>query len=597
MSRVVQIQWTVKVPPDRGPLCREESEVLVGDSLSLEQGADSLLQSIQGDSKGIDIKRKFQAMTVLKDVSTQDVTDRVLAEISAISTDAIICVDSAQRIIFFNEGAESIFGYMAEEVMGQPLELLIPRRFRPSHGDHVRQFGKSSVRARKMGERGQIVGLRKDGEEFPADAAIAHLSHNGQIVFSVVLRDVTERKQAHEVQQFLAEAGETLASSLGSDDTNRNVTRLAVPRLADACVVHLFNAGQFKGVSVSHVDPARGLALHRKRTEHPVDASGIHPVAQAIRALRTISWTRDESPDDDLVVPELTDIFATIPSAAIATPLIARGQLLGVMALYRERGYYDRGDVFLAEELSRRAALAMDNARLYDLVQTGIRARDDMIGIVSHDLRNPVNAVKMLTGVMLNRDHEESLPVEMVEHVSLIRQAAEQMDSLIRDLLDVTRVEAGRLVVAPERQNTEELLSDALRTLAPVAREKALTIRLTAPDDIPDVLADNARIRQAFSNLVGNAVKFSVPGTEITVRVAVLEQEVLFSVTDKGQGMTPDQLSHAFDRFWQSSRTDRQGAGLGLAITKGIIEAHDGRIWAESVPGEGSTFYFTLPAA
>ena len=171
------------------------------------------------------------------------------------------------------------------------------------------------------------------------------------------------------------------------------------------------------------------------------------------------------------------------------------------------------------------------------------------------------------------------------------------MDSLIRDLLDVTRVEAGRLVVAPEQQNTEELLSDALRTLAPVAREKALTIRLTAPDDIPDVLADNARIRQAFSNLVGNAVKFSVPGTEITVRVAVLEQEVLFSVSDKGQGMTPDQLSHAFDRFWQSSRTDRQGAGLGLAITKGIIEAHNGRIWAESVPGEGSTFYFTLPAA
>ena len=93
---------------------------------------------------------------------------------------------------------------------------------------------------------------------FPADAAIAHLSHNGQIVYSVVLRDVTERKQAHEVQQFLAEAGETLSSSLGSDDTHRNVTRLAVPRLADACVVHLFNAGQFKGVAVSHVDPARG---------------------------------------------------------------------------------------------------------------------------------------------------------------------------------------------------------------------------------------------------------------------------------------------------------------------------------------------------
>jgi signal transduction histidine kinase len=171
------------------------------------------------------------------------------------------------------------------------------------------------------------------------------------------------------------------------------------------------------------------------------------------------------------------------------------------------------------------------------------------------------------------------------------------MDSLIRDLLDVTRVEAGRLAVNSHRENTEELLSDALRTLAPVAAEKSLTIRLTAPDDLPDVIADRERIAQALSNLIGNAVKFSPPTGEIIVRVAVLESEIVISVTDTGRGMTPDQLAHAFDRFWQSSRTDRQGAGLGLAITKGIIEAHGGRIWVESTPGSGSTFYFTLHIA
>jgi signal transduction histidine kinase len=203
----------------------------------------------------------------------------------------------------------------------------------------------------------------------------------------------------------------------------------------------------------------------------------------------------------------------------------------------------------------------------------------------------------MLTGVMLDRQPHQQLSTEMGNYASVIRQAAEQMDGLIQDLLDVTRVEAGRLAVNVQTENTEEMLSDTLRTLAPVAAEKKINLRLSAPDDLPDVLADGERFGQAISNLVGNAVKFSEPGSEITVRVAVLDKELLFSVSDKGHGMTAEQLSHAFDRFWQSSRTDRQGAGLGLAITKGIVEAHGGRIWAESSAGFGSTFYFTLPVS
>lgn len=531
--------------------------------------------------------------------SREIMTDAILAGIVTISADAVICVDASQTIIFFNEGAESIFGYRADEVMSQPLEMLIPERYRASHSSHVRDFGRSKVKARRMGERGQILGLRKNGEEFPAEAAISHLGEADQSVYSVVLRDVTDRRRAHETQRFLAEAGETLASSLGAEQTLRNVAKLAVPRLADACIVHSFHDGKFYGVAVSHIDPARAAKLERERTEHPVDPSGDHPVAEVIRALHPIVWGGpDTGPDmPESARPDLTDIFSKIPAAGIIMPLSARDQLLGVIALYREKARYDRNDLFLAEELARRAAVAMDNARLHDLVRTGIQARDDMIGIVSHDLRNPVNAVKMLTGAMLHRQREEPLTAEMADYASVIRQAALQMDELIRDLLDVTRVEAGRLAVDLKRENTEELLSDALRTLAPVTNQKSISLRLNAPDDLPDVMADRERIAQAISNLVGNAVKFSPAGGEIIVRVAMLNGEILFSVTDKGQGMTAEQLSHAFDRFWQSSRTDRQGAGLGLAITKGIIEAHGGRIWAESSPASGSTFYFTLLTA
>jgi signal transduction histidine kinase len=450
-----------------------------------------------------------------------------------------------------------------------------------------------------MGERGQILGLRKNGEEFPAEAAISHLGAEPEKIYSVVLRDVTERRRAHETQSFLAEAGETLASTLGHEETLRNIAHLAVPRLADACVVHAFHGGQFHGVAVEHVDKERAVDLAQRRAEHPIDVAGDHPVAEVIRTVRPIVWSQSKAAvaQREASFTELSDIFDAPPAAGIIMPLLARGQLLGVLGLYREKGSYDNNDLFLAEELARRGAIALDNARLYDLVNVGIRARDDMIGIVSHDLRNPVNAVKMLTGVMLDRRGQEPLSTEMGNYASVIRQAAEQMDELIQDLLDVTRVEAGKLAVTLKSVNTEEILSDILRTLAPVAAEKKIALRLNAPDDLPNVLADRERFSQAISNLVGNAVKFSQPGGEITVRVAVLDKEFLFSVSDKGQGMTAEQLSHAFDRFWQSSRTDRQGAGLGLAITKGIVDAHGGRIWAESSPGAGSTFYFTLPIA
>jgi len=536
-------------------------------------------------------------MTESSGPSAVTIADSILAGIVTISADAIICVDQSQKIIFFNEGAETIFGYKADEIMYQPLERLIPDRYRSTHANQVRQFGASEMRARRMGERGQILGLRRNGEEFPAEAAISHLGSGSDTVYSVVLRDVTERRRAHETQEILAQAGERLASSLGADETLRNVSRIAVPRLADACIVHSYHGGQFHGVAVAHIDSQREAELQKRRSEHPIDIMGDHPVAEVIRSGQTSSWTRSDESGRGNIADELDDIFDAPPAAGIISPLVARGQLLGVMALYRQQGSYGNNDLFLAEELARRAALAVDNARLYDQVNAGIQARDDMIGIVSHDLRNPVNAVRMLTGVMLDRQGDDPLPPQVAEYASVIRQATEQMDELIRDLLDVTRIEAGRLAVKREKENTEELLSDALRTLAPVAAQKSIALRLKAPDDLPDVMADRERIAQALSNLIGNAVKFSPSHGEIIVRVAVLETELVISVSDVGQGMTPEQLAHAFDRFWQSSRTDRQGAGLGLAITKGIVEAHGGRIWAESSPGSGSTFYFTLPIA
>ena len=528
------------------------------------------------------------------------ITDAVLAGIAVISADAIICIDETQRITFFNEGAEQIFGYSRSEAIGQPVELLIPTRFRAAHHGHVENFGRSSIKARRMGERNEISGLRKNGEEFPAEAAISRLGSGQSGVYSVVLRDITLRRRAEQHQRFLAEAGEILASSLGPGETIRSVARIAVPALGDAAIVSVFNSGTLRGVATAHVDPSRAEDLQLLREDSPLDLRGSHPAAEVIRTGRSLSI-----PDSKTAAPGLASflsdagaIFADAPvSSALVLPLVARGQLLGVMELYTLQRTLDPDELILAEELSRRAALAIDNARLHEQVTLGVRARDDIIGIVSHDLRNPVNAVKMLTGAILGTERSSPLPLDVIEYSTIIRQAALQMDSLIRDLLDVTRIEAGRLRVETVSTDVTELLNDALGTLNPVASGKSIELRLFTEDSLPTVSADRERIRQVLSNLIGNSVKFSPPGSVIDLRAERRDNEVVVSVRDEGPGMNEEQLSHAFDRFWQSRRTDREGAGLGLTITRGIVEAHGGKIWAETKVGEGSTFSFTLKKA
>ena len=361
----------------------------------------------------------------------QRLTQFLLADIIGISADAIICIDAEQNITLFNDGAERIFGWAAEEIMGKSLDLLLPDRARGIHAKHVERFGKSSDRARKMGQRQEISGIRKNGEEFPAEAAIAKVHMGDTVVFSVVLRDITEQ-----------------------------------------------------------------MELHKR-------------------------------------------------------------------------------------------------------LQRAVRARDDTVGVVAHDLRNPVSAVKMLASAVLNRATDEELTAESAEQVRLIRDAALQMDRLIQDLLDITRVETGSLGISPQPVTTVALLEGALRTLRPLVEEARLSLKEDLPSSLPQVHADPERIGQVLSNLIGNAIKFTPPGGQITVSAAEDRDKVRVSVRDTGNGIVAEQLPHIFDRFWQAPQPAirSRGAGLGLPIARGIVTAHGGDIWVESAVGKGAIFHFTLPIA
>jgi signal transduction histidine kinase len=269
-------------------------------------------------------------------------------------------------------------------------------------------------------------------------------------------------------------------------------------------------------------------------------------------------------------------------------PLVVRDHLLGAMtfASTRPEHRYRSEDLRLAEEVARRASLALDNAQLYAVAQEAIRARELVLGVVAHDLRNPLGTI----GLQASLIRREAPKVAQV-----IERAVARMNRLIGDLLDLTRIATGSLAVERAPLSTRQVLAESVATQKALAASASLELRLDLEEEVPDAWADHDRLLQILENLIGNAVKFSEPNGSITVGAGARDGEVLFWVRDTGTGIAAKDLPHVFERYWQAKETRRRGTGLGLPIVKGIVEAHGGRIWVESTRGEGSTFFFAIP--
>jgi signal transduction histidine kinase len=285
------------------------------------------------------------------------------------------------------------------------------------------------------------------------------------------------------------------------------------------------------------------------------------------------------------------------PKSIIAVPLLVQGKLLGMMALVSSTSsrVYGPADLRLAEEFAERAALSIESARLYRVAQQAIQARDGVLGIVAHDLRNPLSVISMQAALLRRRgaepDRRSRTSAEMIE------RSVARMDRLIQDLLDVTRIEAGQLSIERKRVPAVQVVVDVLESQKLLASAASLDLQIEVPPKLPDLWADRDRVMQVFENLVGNALKFTAPGGRITIGAKPRDGEVLFWVADTGAGVPAHEVEHLFERFWQARKTDRNGAGSGLPIAKGIVEAHGGRIWVESKIGAGTTVLFTVPTA
>jgi signal transduction histidine kinase len=233
---------------------------------------------------------------------------------------------------------------------------------------------------------------------------------------------------------------------------------------------------------------------------------------------------------------------------------------------------------------------------LYDAARQAYQARDDMLSIVSHDLRNPLSAISMCARVL-----RENPPADEDARNGLlttITQSTEWTNRLIEDLMDVTTIERGHLSLQVRAEDASKLARQALHMFDVEAAEAGIVLDVRIPTGLPLVEADGARVVQVLGNLLRNAIKFTMRGGHVVLAVEARDDELRFSVSDTGAGISEEDRNHVFDRYWQSPRGARaRGTGLGLSIAKGIVETHGGRIWVESAPGQGSTFNFTIPSA
>jgi signal transduction histidine kinase len=281
------------------------------------------------------------------------------------------------------------------------------------------------------------------------------------------------------------------------------------------------------------------------------------------------------------VIVAVTMHLQALPVTLVALILLSSGLLgMSVTTLVRR---------VVTDEVARTTL-----SKMYEDAEASIDAREQVLKIVSHDLRNPLHTISMCASLLLDLPMP---PEKQGEHLQRIRRAGERMNRLVQDLLDVAKLEAGRVAIAARPVAVAPMMSEAQEMLAPLAADKGLELQTVVADGLQPIVADEGRVIQVLSNLVGNAVKFTPAGGRIVIRADDAPGGVRFSVSDTGQGMSPDQLSKLFGRFWQANPADRRGIGLGLSIAKGIVEAHGGRIWVESQPGAGTTFHFTLSAS
>ncbi|MBV9775232.1 MAG: DUF4118 domain-containing protein [Gemmatimonadetes bacterium] len=451
----------------------------------------------------------------------------------------------------------------------------------------------SALLATQMQE--QAVELELQVDETQAMAAELEQS-NEELEAAAQALDTAARRA-----EFLAQASALLASSLDYPTTLASVARLAVPDLADWCSVDVLEEGEVRQLAVAHVDPDRVEWARELRRLSPPDLSAPTGMPAVLRTGTPELYP--DIPDELLAASARSDEELAIMrqvgfTSAMIVPLLSRGITLGVVTLVSaESGkHYNERDLALAEELGRRAGVAVDNARLYRGVLEASEAKSAFLATMSHELRTPLNAM-IGYAELLSLGIPDPLPPSSLGYLERIGHSARHLLQLIEEILTFARIEAGRETVSIEPVDLGDLVSEVVAIIEPLALERGLELRVDPPPDGAPLETDPRKVRQILINLLGNAAKFTDRGS-ISFRTRREDGRLVFEVGDTGVGISPEHLERIFEPFWQAdaSTTSRPGGtGLGLSVTRDLARLLGGDVEARSEPGRGSVFTVRLP--
>ena len=595
-----------------------------------------------------------------------------LAGILDNADEAIITIDEEQKIQLFNQGAEKIFGYQAGEILGQPLDILIPKAFRQIHRQHIKNFGRSKQQSRKIAQRNSnVFGRHKDGHVFSAEASVAKLQTKSGMLFTVMLKDISERKQTLEklrASKTLLSKAEKIAK-VGSWEYDHQTQQ-------STWSDELFNIlGFTKNGSLptcqeimEHIHPEDRLlvrntlvAAHQKGkswelnyrlllpdgTIKYIESRGEPTVAEGkvLRVLEIIMDVSDRAQAEkslqrseeqlELITDALPVLIAYIDKQQCYRYNNrtyetwfgkSRSSLKGlpIKKLVGEENYQKMlpyiETALAGKEVNFEIQLAT-NGSFYWMSATYIpdfaadgevkgffsmvediterkaveQMKSEFISIASHEMRTPLTSIhgviRLLCGDRLGQLSERG---KVMADIAL--RNSDRLVRLIDDILDLERIESGRDKITKTNCNSVKLIQQAIDTVSSMAQLQQITLEIDA--ESIEFLGDGDRLTQTITNLLSNAIKFSPANNKVAIAASNRDNNVLFSVTDKGRGIPKDKIGTIFERFQQVDASDSRslgGTGLGLAICRHIIEQHQGKIWVDSTYGKGSTFHFTIP--
>lgn len=545
----------------------------------------------------------------------EDITERRNAELKAEeaasrlqafldnSNDAILTTNSSGMITYVNQQTCNWFGYTKEDLIGKSVEIIIPERYRSIHKKMVEEYFRHPD-ARQMGSTGKPLYVkRKDGTEFSVEVSLSPIRSKGEYFATATIRDITTRRRYEEQQRFLSQISQDLGESIEYEKTLKKAIDCAVPDIGDWCAIFMLDKNGTPQPMISkHANPNLQELSNRLVEHHVFKTTTSKGLMEAIFTGKTVFVPNfnDELKTELLTDYERKEIEEKVKvKSYFIVPLKAGGKVIGALAISQgiSGRFYITEDRPLIEDFAQRIAYALENAILYDEALTAVRSREDVLSIVSHDLKNPLQAIQLSTTYLRRRLDSSPDNVTLMKMVNTIKGAADSMNSLIHNILDIGKIQAGTFSVDLKPVRLAGILKNLKEVMLPLAREKHLELYFIPEEFDHPIYCDTGRVIQIFSNLIGNAVKFTPPGGRIDVTMEVLNKYVRVCVEDNGPGMSEDFQKNLFNRHWQAMETSTKGSGLGLYITKGIVEAHGGEIWVESEPGKGSRFYFTLPEA